>query len=492
MALPFHVETLAKQLGWRFTRTQHNILSNPTRFTLISGGNRGGKSMFLARWLALKIIEYGSQYRDEKRPVQDIIGIAWLVGNTYPRTEREFAYLTDILTRFFGRTGPRGEKIVDASNRVDPGQITINTGFGKIVVRTKSASDEQSLVAEAPFAVGVCEAAQLTYSAFLRLQGRIAEERAPMLMAGTLEYDQGWYVDLLKRWSAPAVWELEDSRSWWLRTPENVFLFPDGEDDAEIKRLRRELPEDEFNRQYMGEPAPPRGLVHPSFSMAAHVQQVEYIEGEDILMGVDPGIAAPTGSAYAIEFAHKIDGQIRVFDEIFESDKLEETIIEDILKKKPWWGKSAITGVIDRAGAQRAGAHEASIQVWRRLAGIQLLYTERVIPIADQIRLFDTYLKMDNITGKPGIVFDVEQTPGIQSELGGRENPLRLGHQDQSYKWNLAADGTVIGNLPRDRHCDGIKALIYMLYKQFGPVTAIAPRPKVVKVHKWGREKVYA
>jgi len=398
--------------------------------------------------------------------------IHWLVAASYDRTSREFAYTVEHLTKLFGAK-------VRASSRVDPGFIEIDIGPVKTVVKTKSTSDEQSLVMEAPYSIAICEAAQITYSAYLRLQRRAAEFRAPILMSGTLEGDIGWFVDLLKRGQSPAVWKAEDFRSWIVPSHTNHFIYPLGENDPEILRLKEVLSEDEFNRVHMGIPTPPRGRVHEMFTMDTHVQEVEYLEGEPVWLTMDPGIADVPGKAYAIECCQVVDGRVRIFDEIYVNNIFEEDIINSILltpasphwRDMPyWWSKSAVFGCIDRAGATRAGAHEASVEVWRKLTGINLRYTPKTIPIRDQIRAFNRFLHVDPITKQPGLVIDVK-CKGIQSELGGCENPIYPGFQDTSYRWNVLADGTVIGESPRDRYNDAVKAVTYLIVLLFGYAT---------------------
>ena len=463
-------------MGWRWTPRQAEILRSPTRFIQLCGGKRGGKSLFTARWMAIQLIDTFSRWVEEGEPdVEGGIVPFWFVAKSYEMCEQEFRYLERDLIRKFGR------KTVQATSRaVGPNEITVDVGKVKFVVRTKSAADETTLEAEAPAAIAVCEAAQITYAAYVRLLARITQRRAPMLLSGSLENDWGWYCDLLKQWSAPVMWR-KGYRSWVVETETNLFDFPLGAEDPELLQRKRELSEDDFNRYYMGRPAPPRGIVHDLFSVPVHVREVAYNAEEPVWLAVDPGITGPAGggSAYAIECCQFIQGQVRVFDEIYVDNRVEPVILTDILMIRPWWGKAEIYGVIDRAGATRAGAHEASIEVWRETAGLNLMYTEAAIPIPDQIRRFDTFLKINELTQEPGIVFDIG-CRGVISELGGGDNPLRSGVADTVYRWELLPDGSISGGRPRDRYNDAIKALTYLLIFKFGYATPQRER-RVIK-----------
>ena len=486
MITPSYVATLGAVLKWEWTAAQAEIVEHPARFTAISGGDRSGKSKFVGRWLHAQTCAYLESMMAElegKGDPASVLGVAWIVAEQYEKTWQEFNYLADDLRRQFG------PEAVDFSSRVDPGLGKILTPFGQVHVKTKTAL-ESALIMEAPFAVAVVEAAQIPYGAYLRLHGRVSEKRAPMLLSGSLEEDIGWYPSLVERWESPAIWALEDSRSWRVPSQTNTFVYPLGENDPEILRLKRELPENEFNRRHMGKPSPPKGLVHSLFKMAVHVRNVEFLPDETIYLAIDPGIAGPAGggSSYALVACQYVNGQLRVFDLIHESDKTEEFIIEHILKKKPWWGKGNFIGVIDRAGAARAGAHEASIEVYRKIAGLNLLYTEAAIPIPDQIRRFDSFLQVNGITGEPGLVIDFK-CEGLLAELGGvmdrRFDPPQL----RAYQWNLSSQGELVGNVPRDRYNDAIKALSYLMIQQWGYATASSPRRLIRVIRRRDRRR---
>ena len=188
-----------------------------------------------------------------------------------------------------------------------------------------------------------------------------------------------------------------------------------------------------------------------------------------------------------------MNGQIRVFDEIHESDKLEEFIIRYMLMKRPWFelilrGKAKCVAVIDRAGATRAGAHEASIEVYRKVSGLNLLYTEKVIPISDQIRRFNKLLEVNGITGEPGIVIDTK-CEGLLSELGGTLNRRIDPPQLRAYQWNLNAQGIMVGDVPRDRYNDAIKAITYAVCHQWGFATVENPRTLIRVIRRRDRRR---
>src|SRR3990167_4565847 len=161
--------------------------------------------------------------------------------------------------------------------------------------------------------------------------------------------------------------------------------------------------------------------------------------------------------------------------------------------KRSWFaliqqGKANVISVIDRAGATRAGAHEASVEVYRKIAGLNLLYTEAAIPISDQIRRFDSFLQVNGIPGEPGLVIDVK-CEGLLAELGGvmdkRFDPPSL----RAYQWNLNAQGELVGNVPRPRYNDAISALSYLMVHQWGFATASSPRRLIRVIRRRDRRR---
>lgn len=476
---PFASDVL-NAVGWTPTAAQSDLFNNMTRFTLLAGGERFGKSHVGAMYGGVKVMEYilqtigagGDPGGDE----------LWLVAADYARTKAEFDYMT----QFFSALG----LLKFASSSVDPGRIEVTTGIKggqPFFVRTKTANDHRTLAMTAPIGIVVCEASQIDYESYLACQRRVAEKRGFLFLEGTFESSLGWYASLWKEWQPEHIWSTQDSRSWSMASHLNTAIYPGGENDSEILRLKSLMTEDHFNERHMGVPAPPHGLVHPGFSIPTHVQHVEWVPGEDVYLAIDPGISAATQSAYAIIASHIVDGQIRVFDEIYKQEMYEEDILRDILMRKPWF-KDIKFAVIDRAGNQRAGAHPPSVEVWRKIAGISPMFRPKTIEIPAGIRRFDSFLAIDSIKRIPGIVID-SGVQGLISELGGAENPFTK--LTQVYSWNLSQAGDRVGDRPRDRFNHAVKALVYLMVHQFGFATAGTARRKIkVSTRKHRRSRI--
>src|SRR3990167_5009178 len=161
---PLALEAICERLDWRFTQPQWDALSHPTRFVIYSGGERGGKSDFASKWLTCRIVEVIERVtlsgEAAKATPGKVLAIFWLVAADYERTRQEFLYLSENLLRLYGRDA------VKPSGAINPGLIEIKCGAGVLLVRTKSSSDETTLVMEAPDAIVMCEASQISHNAY--------------------------------------------------------------------------------------------------------------------------------------------------------------------------------------------------------------------------------------------------------------------------------------------------------------------------------------
>ena len=241
----------------------------------------------------------------------------------------------------------------------------------------------------------------------------------------------------------------------------NSSIFPLGEHDPEILKMKEEHSEDWFNERVAGVPSPPTGLVHPSFDVNIHVRNVQFDPDEVVYLAVDPGYSRVTESAYAVEVCHIINGQVRVFDEIFERELVVSDII-DLCRNRFWWKETLKVGVIDVAGTAHAGAMPSYTEIWLKEANINML--SQPVKIIDGIERMNSMLKADPLTLEPNLVID-PRCKGLISEFGGSANPFD--GQIRVYKWNMNREGSIVGNVPRDKYNHGIKALKYLLVHQF-------------------------
>ena len=408
----------------------HNSIA---RLKLLAGGERGGKSKSSAMEMTLWIF-------------QNPKGLFWIVGPDYDQCHAEFDYITEAL----GTLG-----LLDRNSISVPkvGGWSLKTSLGG-EIGTKTSADETKLASVAPDGILMVETGQQTEQAYMRLRGRLAEKRAPMVLSGTFERGLTWYA---QRWMAWQSDNVDEGRSFSLPTWSNLAIFPGGESDPEILALKATFPEDEFNERYGAIPAKPSTLVFREFDTAIHVtNDAEYVRGEPVQLWIDPGYA----HAYAVLAVQIREGRVYNFDEIYEEGLVAKEMIARA-KQRPWWQDVRSPCVMDVAGRAHPGT-ESQQEIWLKTAGLWMVSNR--VPIIDGLLRLRTFLK-DPETGLPRI-FHHPRCKGTIAEYS-------------KYVRRVEKVNSSATELPVDRYNDALKAISYGLVANFGYVERAIAMPKV-------------
>jgi hypothetical protein len=430
---------------------QRVILACDKRFVLVAGGAQAGKSVTASAFLMSRLADDLAKNAGQRRQV-----LYWLVAADYERTRAEFDYLVDYFVAWLGKDN------VQASKRVDPGYIHIQTRDEidlSIRIETKSAKDPRTLAMRAPHGILGCEASQLDVPTMERIMSRVAPMRGWVFLSGTFEGSLGWYPQLWRAWKSGA----KDRQSCSLPAWSNTHLYPGGRNDPEILRLERESSDQFFMERIAGEPVPPRGIVFKEFRADLHVKPVEYEPGQIVYLWEDPGYGSE--HTHAVMVAHIIDGQVRVFDEVYERDLITEDII-DLCRNKEWWreyDEGRIVLVTDPHYKTQHHSMTSVMECWMKETGLYARGDK--LRIQEGTERLKGFLKPDPIFGEPKIVFS-SKCKGILSEFGAEPNPFD--GQTKAYCWKTDRDGNIIGTTPDDKHNDAIKATIYGIVDFFG------------------------
>ena len=418
------------RLGFVPTPLQVGILASKKRFILVAGGEQAGKSLVASKYLVSRFLE------------NDSPGLYWLVAADYERTRAEFDYLV----QDFASLGVLGE----VTKRVDPGRIVLADGTR---IETKSAKDPRTLAMRAPNGILGCEASQLDLDSYFRLRSRVAPKRGWMFLSGTFEGSLGWYPQLFSSWQVGK----DDEKSFSLPSYSNTNLYPKGANDPEILRLKAMASDEFFMERIQGIPCPPVGLVFGEFRADLHIDEdLQYVQGEPVQLWMDPGYAG----AYALEAVQEINGQLCVFDEIYERGLTTEEMIV-AATNRPWW-PDVSSGVIDIAGYQHQ-AMSAPAEMWMDKTGLYL--DAQKVRINEGTERLKGFMKVDSVSSRPGIAFSPKCT-GILSEFGAVPSPFD--GQTRAYRWKSDREGNIVGDTPEDKNNHGIKAVIYGLVSKFG------------------------
>lgn len=416
-------------VGYDPTPDQWLVHLDQTRNKLVTGGERGGKSMVnskegLWHWYVDICIP---KRRD---------ALYWLLGADYETCRGEWEHLVED----FQKLG----LIRELSKNIDPALMVLDDGTHWV---TKSAKHPEKIATVAPHGILGCEAAQLDYEIFLRARSRLAEKRGWLSMAGTLEEEDyvSWYRELYELGQSYNNLEL---KSFSLPTWGNVRIFPHGRDDPELKKLEASMTKERFMERFGGVPCPKSGRVVTEFANAIHVKPVPFDRDKPVEIGIDVGYRG----AYAVEAVQNFGEYFGVIDEVYVVNLVTEDVI-DICKKMPWWD-NVVGGAIDIAGTQHQGM-TSPVEVWGSRAKKSLVYKK--VNVEDGIDLLRTHMKVHPVTGRAGIIID-PKARGLIAECGGGRSPVESGGVWMRDKNSLR---------PLEKNDHACKALIYLLANKF-------------------------
>lgn len=431
-----------EQMGYVPTEAEAEIICFLARLDLVGGGERSGKSQTLACVVSARAWLKADQ---EKRET-----LIWLVGRRYVDARVEFDYCQQIFSRL---------RMLDPSKLSYPQKgplvlVADTPGGGSIRIETVSAKETYNLGRKAPDEIGICEAAMLPQGSYLRCFGRTMEKRGNILMSGTFEGSLGWYVDLWREWQKDNPL---NGKSYSLSSASNSYIFPGGDKDPELERMRiayAHVP-GLFEERCEGKPAPPMGLIFREFrherdeerGLEPHVQDVPFMEHLPVWLAIDPGWSSPY-AVVAVQFAGDV---VRVFDELYVTEHLVEHIV-DILSEREWWGNTEAL-VLDVA----APDHKAN---WRDFTGLTV-YSQKVGKAEGNTRMHSF---LSGPEGRPLIIFDAENCANTIAEFGKFRTRDPRPDRERQDIW-------------RDEFNHSIKALNYLLVQRFGSVRRVIRKP---------------
>ena len=411
---------LYDKLGFKATPGQVPILEDESRLILIAGGERSGKSLVTEKKALPKLFE-GQLY--------------WLVGKEYNEVRAEFGYFV----KDFAELGI----LKKASTNIDPGEIIFLENKKIVTLPTK---DETKIATEAPDGIIVCEAAKISYYAYLKLLGRLIQKNGWMIMSGTFEGSLGWYPELFTSWQG---YNEEGAKSYSLPSWTNTVSFPEGRTDPKIIFIENTTPHDIFLERYGGVPCPPSNKAVPEFSNKIHVGEYRYDPELPVTIAVDPGYAG----AHAVLAIQKWAEQVVIVDEIYKQGVTTLDMTKIVKQRQPW-GPHVEGGTIDIAGRQHQ-AMEAPIEIWLSEAKLQL--RSQKVREEDGLDILRTFLKVNPVDNKPRLLVNA-QCKGFISECGGCQSPTGGGMWMRDINTKKLID--------RDNHA--CKAMIYWLVDSFG------------------------
>ena len=465
-SLPPVTRGLFRDVGYEPTAGQLPILQCQNRFILVTGGIQSGKTetlskkfadkwnLDMAHWQPCVLIEQdpGKCAGHDKEIYPHLTNgkcdptlIYWLVGSEYIMCEEEYNRIFYDLIAL--GLDPKRASRVDAPGWIEVKFPDEQVARLRIDVKSESRPD-RAFSRVSPHGIMACEAGQLTYNTYQHMNTRTIGKAGWLFLSGTIEKAQPWYPAMSDAWSLGE----DGKRSFQLPTYSNTHLFPGGELDPEIVRMRVESSDDFYMERIAGKPVPPEGLVFTEFNIGIHVQEdVVYIPGQEVYIFVDPGFAG----YHALEIAHKIEGQYRFFDEFHEKGALTSDVIH-WCSQQTWW-QDAQHLAIDPYYKDVHHSVGSIAERWVEDSHLTPVPTERMMIHLSDERL-EQYLHVNPLTKRPGVVFSPLNI-GIISEFGAIPSPHSGTGEIMAYRNKIGDNGLKIGKNPIPANCDGIRAV---------------------------------
>ena len=360
--------------------------------------------------------------------------LVYLVGQTYENARREFEYLIERLSEV-GALDPREV----SQPRQGSWQMVTRTGCLIVTLSVERGAAAVIARGEQPDIICLCEAGIIqSYSVFLAAVRRVTRVKGRVILCGTLKDNFGWYASLADELDAPGnPWrgQTQSLPAW-----SNTYLYPGGENDPEIGRLRAILPNDEFKRPVAAKKVPSSALIFPEFSYAQHVRPCPFDPELPAHIWIDPGYFPSVYAVIPVQFHGPEVWQI---DEIYLNHHTHQQVIAEA-KKRPWWGNVS-RAVIDFAGRQHH-AEQSAEEIWRHMAGIH--------PHSQQVGILDGIARHRDFLHNKRLFHD----PRCRYTL----------EEYKKYKRPTDRDGNPTDDLPKDDFNHSLKALAYGLVDRFG------------------------
>ena len=390
----------------------------------------------------------------------------WIVANDYILGRYEFTYIRGWLKWL------NVPLIADSMPGVGPWRL-VTAWNAELKVQT--AADITKIEGGNLDAALIAEAGLVDPDVVRRLRGRVGEKRGPILMSGSLDMSEPWYMEAFERFyhgpTEEASWQSFGVPSW-----ENNIIFPGGREDPEIKQYEAELSEDEFKLKIACEVAKPSELVFPEFDVRFHVkemlfvdrndrgQRVEYPEPVTDQFGFDIGkwylpkrgpvhLAIDPGSrgAYAVLAIRLYDDQVFVIDEVYMRLAMVEDVIDEC-KMRDWW-RDVNFAVMDIAGKQRP-AMASHADIWAQDHNLGFYPAMTYTHIEDGIEHLKTFLK-NPLNKRPRLWVNPQCKATIK--------------EFSLYRYRTYKENRPISEEPVDNNNHSIKALTYYLVNRFKP-----------------------
>lgn len=249
----------------------------------------------------------------------------WIVGPTYDLAEKEFRVIWQdlIIKQGFGKD-PQVSKVYNKRQ----GNMHIHFKKWNALLEVKSAQNPENLVGESLDHVIMSEAAKHTQETWDRyIRPALSDRRGSADFATTPE-GFNW---LYEQWMLGQNPEFPEYESWKFPSWYNVAIYPGGENDPEIKLLKRTMSSTSFTQEIAADFGAFLGKIYGDWDVSKHIKNHEYNPAWPNYIAFDFGFTNPTA---AVEFQIDPQDRIYVWREYYKSFTRLETTLYDMKNRE--------------------------------------------------------------------------------------------------------------------------------------------------------------
>ena len=281
------------------------------RFRFANCGRRYGKTLMVARDVQPLLLQ----------PNKNI----WIVGPTYDLAEKEFRVIwKDMIVGLGLGKDPSVDKVYNKRQ----GAMFIRFKKYNTNLEVRSAKDPDNLVGDSLDHVIMSEAAKHDPETWARYIRPALSDRNGSADFATTPEGFNWLYDEWMRGQDPTYAGVY--QSWKFPTWMNDVMYPGGEDNEEIKLLKRTLSPVVFTQEIAADFGAFSGKIYGSWDVAKHVKKHEYRPDWPNYIAFDFGYTNPTA---AIEFQVSPRDEIFVWREYYKSYTRLENVLQEMRER---------------------------------------------------------------------------------------------------------------------------------------------------------------
>jgi len=232
---------------------QRALHDSTARFRIPCCGRRWGKSQAAGHEITAALFKPNSRW--------------WIVGPTYRLGEKEFRVVFDDIIRKLNLG-----KYVKKSYNPEQGSMRIEMPWNA-VVEVVSAEKQDSLVGEGLDGVILSEAALHKRDTWqMYVEPALTDKRGWALFPSTPR-GSNWYEGLYRMGQDA---EFPDYESWRFPSWDNPIVYPGGEHDEEMDRIRKVVSGYHFDQEYAAEFTAFEGKIYDELKADVHFTDIEY------------------------------------------------------------------------------------------------------------------------------------------------------------------------------------------------------------------------